>query len=154
MDTLGKRLKIARGSVTQQELSIQIGIAQNSLSRYERDEKIPDAKFIATFCNILAISPEWLLFGHGAMSLGGEPHTFSLQAASASETAPQAVCARCAKLEGKLEEADAERRELAAENRQLWRENGELREKVARLEERKRRYELTHGLADEERDVV
>lgn len=136
MDTLGKRLKIARGSVTQQELSIQIGIAQNSLSRYERDEKIPDAKFIATFCNILAISPEWLLFGHGAMSLGGEPHTLSLQAASASETAPQAVCPRCAELEEELKTERGERRELATENRQLWRENGELKERVARLEAR------------------
>ncbi len=76
------------------------------------------------------------------------------------ETTPQAACERCTKLEGKLEATEAERRELAAETRQLHRDKelllreiGELREKVARLEERKRRYELTHGLAVEDRDV-
>ena len=69
------------------------------------------------------------------------------------ETAPQAECTRCSKLENKLEKAESQRDELAVENRQLHRdkeallrENGELREKVARLEERKRRYEITHGL--------
>lgn len=79
----------------------------------------------------------------------------------ARETAHQATCPRCAKLEAKLEISEEERRELSAENRRLYQENsklekekGELREKVARLEERKRGYERAHGLPAEDSDVA
>ncbi len=52
------------------------------------------------------------------------------------ETAVSEPCARCAKLEDKLDTLEEERRDLTAENRKLWKENSELREKCARLEER------------------
>lgn len=76
MNTLGKRIKEARGKITQQSLSSQIGIAQNSLSRYERDEKTPDANFLALFCKKLNISPYWLLFGRGPMCANDQPSGF------------------------------------------------------------------------------
>ena len=76
MNTLGKRIKEARGKITQQSLSSQIVIAQNSLSRYERDEKTPDANFLALFCKKLNISPYWLLFGHGPMCGNEQPSGF------------------------------------------------------------------------------
>lgn len=120
MGTLGKRIKEARGNITQQELAIQIGIAQNSLSRYERNEKTPDANFLIGFCEKLDISPNWLLFGVGekTRSIGSSPQTGQ------------------GTLEKRLEASEEERRELAIENRKLWKENAELREKCARLEER------------------
>lgn len=54
---------------------------------------------------------------------------------------PLESCARCAKLEAKLDILEEERRELAAENRKLWKENGELKERCARLEPRQKQEE-------------
>ena len=51
------------------------------------------------------------------------------------------VCARCAKLEAKLEKVENQRDELAAENRKLWKENGGLKERCARLEPRQKQEE-------------
>ncbi len=57
-------------------------------------------------------------------------------------------CARCVKLEAKLEKMEEQRDELAAENRNLWKENGELREKCARLEERIDKPLVSRGTAE------
>ena len=145
MDTLGKRIKAARGNITQQDISIHIGIAQNSLSRYERGEKTPDAKFLENFCSYLNISSDWLIFGRGPMRPGEkipEPEHHQQPGASSGE------CARCVKLEAKLEKMEEQRDELAAENRNLWKENGELREKCARLEERMDKPLVSRGTAE------
>ena len=55
----------------------------------------------------------------------------------------EAGCARCLKLEEKLNRTELQRddaveqlRQIWDENRRLWRQNADLRERLARLEER------------------
>ena len=153
MNPIQERLRLVRGSTTQAEFASLNGLPLSTYSRYERGTTTPDLDFLQSLCVKFDVSPAWLLLGVGAMHATSSPETPSLPHDHNPEPAPQATCAHCAELEEELKSERKERRELAAENRQLWRENGELREKVARLEERKRRYELTRGLAVEDRDV-
>lgn len=68
MDTsLGERIKIARGELTQAEFAKRIGVHKNSLSRYERNANKPDSEFIAVLRTKYGISESWLLFGEGSM---------------------------------------------------------------------------------------
>lgn len=138
MNTLGDRIRLVRGEISQTIFSEKIGITQNTLSRYERNQRVPDAQFIVDLCDSFNISTDWLLLGHGSMRPENTKSTHSLPEYAPT---PQAACARCAKLEGKLEAADAERRELTAENRQLWRENGELKAENGELKARIARLE-------------
>ncbi|HJB66944.1 MAG TPA: hypothetical protein H9768_11805 [Candidatus Mailhella merdavium] len=152
MQTLQERLTYIRGKQPRDIFAPSLGIKPTTWRNYELGATLPTSDALSAICNILKISPQWLLLGEGPI------RTENVQATSplpkhASDTVPQAACPHCAELEEELKTERRERRELAAENRQLWRENGELREKVARLEERKRRYELTRGLAVEDRDV-
>ncbi len=142
METLGERIKLLRGNTTQRQLAEALGIPQTTLANYESNKSELNFRMIEALTSKFRVRTDWLIFGKGPRYLD-----------ESAAPAPQAACAHCAELEEELKIERNERRELAAENRQLWRENGELREKVARLEERKRRYELTHGLA-EERDVI
>lgn len=158
MCNLGSRIKQVRGDLSQTEFSQKNGITQVTLSRYERDERVPDADFIVNLCKLFNIMPEWLLMGAGPMRPGETMPTAqeSAPASQAAPDAPQAVqestYARCTKLEARLDEVERERRELTMENRQmtaenrhLWKENGELREKCARLEERQFQRNVGHG---------
>lgn len=47
------------------DLALKTDISQNSISRYERNERIPKADKIVKICNALAISSKWLLDGMG-----------------------------------------------------------------------------------------
>ena len=143
--TYGYSWEANKGSTWKHHTTGYIGIAQNSLSRYERGEKTPDAKFLENFCSYLNISSDWLIFGRGPMRPGEkipEPEHHQQPVASSGE------CARCVKLEAKLEKMEEQRDELAAENRNLWKENGELREKCARLEERMDKPLVSRGTAE------
>ncbi len=161
MNPIQERLRLVRGGTTQAEFASLNGLPLSTYSRYERGATAPDLDFLQSLCVKFDISPTWLLLGVGAMRATSSPETPSLPHAHNPEPTPQAACAHCAELEEELKSERKERRELATETRQLHRDKelllreiGELREKVARLEERKRRYELTHGLAVEDRDVV
>lgn len=149
MEALGDRIRAIRGNISQTVFSEKLGITQNTLSRYERNQRLPDAQLIAALCNSFNISADWILTGRGAM------HTGESTSGSEKSTtpAPQTACPRCAKLEAKLEQVEEERRELAAENRTLYkekeellRENGELKAAVARLEERKNAMSVEAGI--------
>ena len=149
MSTLGERIRLARGKTSQDAFSRSLKISKGSLGFYERNENLPNTDVVLKICSETGVGLVWLLTGIGDM----RPNHTSEAVVNPQETAPQAECTRCSKLENKLEKAESQRDELAVENRQLHRdkeallrENGELREKVARLEERKRRYEITHGL--------
>lgn len=140
MEALGDRIKAIRGNISQTVFSEKLGITQNTLSRYERNQRLPDAQLIAELCNSFNISADWILTGRGAMHTGGSTG----DSEKSPEPASQIACPRCAQLEKELEAERSERRELAAENRilykekeELLRENGELKAAVARLEERK-----------------
>lgn len=58
------------------------------------------------------------------------------EATTQPESAVFEPCARCARLEARLEKVEEQRDSLMDEVRNLWKKNGELREKCARLEER------------------
>ena len=48
----------------------------------------------------------------------------------------QQECARCRRLEERLERLEDERRELSEENRRLWKENSLLNARLARMKAR------------------
>jgi len=115
METLGDRLKILRGNISQATLADRLGIPQTTWSNYEKNKNKPDFALIDQLCIEFKVGADWLLFGRGPepQEVGGIPSSHE---------------------EGRLAALEDERRELSAENRQLWKENAALRERVARLE--------------------
>jgi len=137
-ETLGERISTLRGNITQSEFSLAIGISQNSLCRYERNQRMPKASIINQICQVTGASHEWLISGQGDMYAEGP--VAPIKPATDLPPSPN-ECPRCAKLEQELKQEREERREVSAENRQLHRdkeklllENAELRERLARLE--------------------
>ncbi|WP_303174769.1 helix-turn-helix domain-containing protein [uncultured Desulfovibrio sp.] len=144
--TIGERLKLVRGSVSQDEFSKRLGVSKAAVGAYERNAQMPGLTFIIAICECYNIEPRWLLTGVGPMRPGAEA------AHAASDTLPspaalpgvvEAGCARCLKLEEKLNRTELQRddaveqlRQIWDENRRLWRQNADLRERLARLEER------------------
>lgn len=128
METLQKRLRAVRGSLTQSDFATRLQTPLTTLGRYERGTNLPDLEFVINLCSIFDVSPEWLLFGSGPMRGG-------LAAPEGAES-----CRRCQTLERELLEERRERREVSAENRalnaenrRLLEDNGRLREEIARL---------------------
>lgn len=138
MSTLGKRIKLARGKVSQDVFSRTLKISKGSLGFYERNENLPNSGVILKICSETGVSLVWLLTGTGPMY--SEEVTSSVSCSS--KPAPREKCPSCRKMEAKLDILDAERRELTAENRRLWKENADLQERCARLEERQKQGEL------------
>lgn len=157
MNTLGQRIRYARGTVTQDIFSAKISVSKGSLGGYERDENLPNTDVVLKICSETGISILWLLTGQGSPRLEsprleaplhqppqpGESHDACCSSAPTSP--PSAACPRCEKLETELDRERDERRELSAENRQwvakteqLLRENATLRERCATLEERQK----------------
>lgn len=66
---IGKRLMEIRGRESQTEFAKRVGFSQNGLSRYERGERPPSAKYLANLSN-LGFSADWILTGRGEK---GEP---------------------------------------------------------------------------------
>lgn len=65
--TLGERLKKARGSITALEFARMCELHPNTLCRYEKGERLPDADFLIKVCELRRINPSWLLLGQGGM---------------------------------------------------------------------------------------
>ena len=138
MSTLGERIKLARGGISQDAFSRELGISKGSLGFYERNENLPNAEVILKICSSTGVRPEWLLTGSGGMRPGESDATVGDTGESSAESGRPASCARCEKMEDRLDRLEEERRELSAENRRLWQENAELRERCARFEEREK----------------
>lgn len=66
-NTLGERLRLIRGKMNQTDFSKTIGITVMTLSRYERDDRVPDAEMVRKICVQNGISPRWLILGEGPM---------------------------------------------------------------------------------------
>lgn len=134
--TLGERLTLLRGVITQSEFSKAIGISQNSLCRYERNQRMPKASIINQVCKVTGASYEWLISGRGEMYAPETPAQLPLQQ-TALPTSVVNECPRCTELEHELKQEREERREFAAETRRLYREKEELhREKEQLLREK------------------
>lgn len=65
--SIGKRLKLIRGNMTQCEFAKTLSAHTNTIARYERGERIPDAEFIERVFKRFRVSPQWLLSGTGKM---------------------------------------------------------------------------------------
>ncbi|NIZ19245.1 helix-turn-helix domain-containing protein [Entomospira culicis] len=76
MQTIGQRVRLARKHFgwTQHQAAEHLGVKQNMLSRYEREEHhIPDP--IKVKLHALGINLTWLLTGEGEMLLPPPAHT-------------------------------------------------------------------------------
>lgn len=62
---IGERLKLLRGTLSQDEFSQRVGFNKNSIGNYERGERTPDVVFLKTVCEKFGASSNWLLFGTG-----------------------------------------------------------------------------------------
>lgn len=133
MNTLGNRIKLARGKISQDAFAAQLQISKGSLGFYERDENLPNTNVILKICSATGVSLEWLMTGSGPMRAGETPEPNQSMPGQASAAAFEFAVPRYAKLEAELEQERTERRELAAENRQLWKENGELKAQLGEL---------------------
>lgn len=70
MNTLGSRIKQARGRLSQDAFSKLLQISKGSLGFYERDENLPNTDVVLKICSTTGVSLEWLLTGHGPMVSG------------------------------------------------------------------------------------
>lgn len=139
MSTLGSRIRAARGKDSQEAFAKQLQISKGALGFYERDENLPNTDVILKICSATGVSLQWLMTGDGEMRSGDqEPQTLlpksevarrlivaRAQEVSAPEEAastggsalpaPSTLisCARCAKLEKRLEMAEEERRQAS-----------------------------------------
>lgn len=139
-DTLGARIRLARGKTSQGAFAALIGVSKGSLGGYERNENLPNTDVALKICQQTGFSVEWLLSGRGLPRPSAASEKQEAEPPpEAQQTAP--YCARCLKLEEKLEKLEEERRELNAENRRLWKENSALNARVARLEEQQKKIE-------------
>jgi len=66
--SIGKRLKVVRGNMTQADFAELLSVHPNTVARYERDERTPDAEYVERIYKRFNISPRWLLSGIGEMN--------------------------------------------------------------------------------------
>ena len=71
--TIGERIKIIRGTMSQADFAEMTKLNKATLSRYERDANVPDANAIVRICAACKISSEWLLTGAGEPSKNAKP---------------------------------------------------------------------------------
>lgn len=80
-DTLGRRLKVSRlrlaaaevDSISPEALGLRVGVAGQTISRYESGTREPDLAMIRKLCAILRVAPGWLAFGDEAMAIPDAP---------------------------------------------------------------------------------
>ncbi len=67
--SLGKRLKLARGKLTQLAAADAVGLRNTTISRYERGKIPRPLKYLVFLCRKNRVSPTWLLLDKGPESL-------------------------------------------------------------------------------------
>lgn len=63
--TIGGRIQLVRGTLTQEEFAKQLGIGRSTLIRYENNERSPDAILLRDVALKFGVDPSWLLLGIG-----------------------------------------------------------------------------------------
>lgn len=140
--TIGERLKLIRGALSQDDFSKQLGVSKAAVGAYERDAQIPGSTFIISVCGHFHISHRWLLTGEGPMKDEEHaPDVPSQKPPHEPRTTPCTECARCQRLEAKLDKLEHQRDELVAVNQQLLIQCGDLKARCAALEERQKHYD-------------
>lgn len=143
MQKLGERIRHVRGRMSQEAFAGLLGISKGALGGYERGENCPNADVVLTICNKCKINVSWLMSGVGSMHApdgtgeedrqknrpghpreGKIPTTGELVCQMAPgqdcKTENDALRAHCLWLQERLEQLEAERRDLNRENRLLW----------------------------------
>ena len=69
METLGSRIRAARGKLSQEAFANLIQVSKGSLGFYERDENLPNTDVALKICSTAGVSIEWLLTGKGSMQM-------------------------------------------------------------------------------------
>ncbi len=129
---LPSRLVKLRNGQARRAFAERMGTTEGTLRNYEKGVSSPTADFLRNVCQILRISPEWLLFGEtNSESRGGQffPPSALSNTQACSDGANILSCPGCAALERVLQLERAERQSLT-------RENAVLREELAQLRER------------------
>ena len=88
MSLFSDRLKTLRGELKQAEFARKVGIAQNTYSRYESGERIPDIEVLVRLAARLGVSTDWLL---GLDSKDAVPATAALPDQDTKSRAPVAA---------------------------------------------------------------
>ena len=65
--TIGSRIRVIRGSLSQDEFATQMRVHKNTLGKYERGDRFPDFAFMQRLIEI-GYNMNWFLTGEGAMS--------------------------------------------------------------------------------------
>jgi len=66
---VGRRIVQLRGKLRQEEFAAELGVHTNTLGRYERGERLPDAELLIALSKARGVSADWVLFGLPPMSL-------------------------------------------------------------------------------------
>ena len=61
--SLGKRLNMLRGAISQSSFGQRLGVSQATIANYEKGERLPDSGFLEHVCNECGVSADWLIFG-------------------------------------------------------------------------------------------
>jgi transcriptional regulator with XRE-family HTH domain len=62
----GSRISQVRFPFSQKQLADELGICENTLAQYEREEKLPNVEFLSRLYEVYKIHPSWLLTGEAA----------------------------------------------------------------------------------------
>jgi len=63
MQSISERLKILRGTDSQQKFAESIGLRQTTYGQYERGQSNPDSDTLSAICRTLGVNPRWLILG-------------------------------------------------------------------------------------------
>jgi len=69
--TLGERLRQVRSQLSQDEFATRLGVHKNTIGKYERGERQPEAEILSRLRSELGVDVNWLLTGEGEMRPGG-----------------------------------------------------------------------------------
>lgn len=64
-NTLGSRLRLKRIEtlLSAQEIAEEMGVCEDTIYKYERDNSMPDPFMIAKYVKLFNVSYDWLLYG-------------------------------------------------------------------------------------------
>lgn len=115
------RLRQASGAATDNELARRLGLSRQSIAKARATKSVPTV-WIPKAAILFGVTTDWLFFGKMPMSSEGTEGCLP-----AHEPTAVAPCARCLRLEKKLDAAEEARWRLSEENRELLKENGALK---------------------------
>lgn len=70
-ETLARRLRIARGTLSQDEFASRMAVHKETLGKYERGARQPDSEFLVRLHDTFEVSLDWLATGEGPMLVSG-----------------------------------------------------------------------------------